>query len=54
MEEVDLLIQQNANIEAQDNDGKSPITLAAKNGHESTVKLLLQWNANIDGKDNDG
>jgi ankyrin repeat protein len=51
---VKLLLEQNANAEAQDNDGQSLIVLAAKNGHEQVVKLLLEQNVNIEVKDNDG
>ncbi|CEL00910.1 hypothetical protein ASPCAL00502 [Aspergillus calidoustus] len=43
-----------ADIESQDEDGRTPLSRAAKDGREEVVKLLLQQNANIEARDNDG
>jgi ankyrin repeat protein len=40
-----------ANIEAKDNAGQTPISLAAGNGHVDVGKELLNTKANIEGGD---
>ncbi|KAH8889895.1 hypothetical protein GQ53DRAFT_651324, partial [Thozetella sp. PMI_491] len=43
----------NADIEAADKrDGRTPLLLAAENGHEAVVRLLLDSGASIEVKDN--
>ncbi|KAH8598551.1 hypothetical protein B0O99DRAFT_457043, partial [Bisporella sp. PMI_857] len=51
---VKLLLEQEAEIEAKDNDGQTPLSLAAKFGNKATVKLLLEQSAEIETKDNNG
>ena len=39
-----LLIRYNADIEKEDCSGKTPLTMAVKNGHHKIVTLLLLGN----------
>nr|CEG03910.1 unnamed protein product [Fusarium acuminatum CS5907] len=49
---VKLLLEQGAEVEAQDNDyGQTPLSLAAANGHEAAVGLLLEHGAEVETKD---
>lgn len=45
-----ILLKGNAEIEAQDGYGQTPLSLAATNGHEAIVKLLLEKGADIEAK----
>jgi len=51
---VNLLLQNDANINLQDNEGLSPLMLASTNGHLDIVKTLLIMGANKDLQNNDG
>jgi ankyrin repeat protein len=44
------MLEQNADVEARDNDGQTPVILAAKNGHEQVVKPLQEKNADVESK----
>jgi uncharacterized protein len=48
------LVQAGADINAQDNDGKTALMNAANNGSASSVKLLLDMGAHKSIQDNDG
>ena len=48
-----LLIANNADINARDNDGM-PLHCAAQNGHTAVGRLLIANNADINARDNDG
>ena len=41
------LWQSGANIDAVNEDGVTPLTMAAKNGHKKLVKFLVRYSANI-------
>ena len=49
-----LLLGKNANPNIQDEDGISPLHLAAQNGHTQVVELLLEHEAEKDIKNNQG
>ncbi|KAL5084943.1 hypothetical protein Trisim1_011297 [Trichoderma cf. simile WF8] len=51
---VKLLIEKGADMEAQDDDGQTPLSRAAENGHEATVKVLIEKGADVEAMDNDG
>jgi len=44
---VELIIAAGAEIDAADNDGDTPLHVAALNGHVGTVKLLLSHGADM-------
>ena len=44
---VELLLNNNANINATDNDGDTPLHFACTNNNISVVKILLKYNPNI-------
>ena len=39
---VKLLLEKGAELKTKSNNGKTPLSYAAKNGHEAVVKLLLE------------
>ena len=49
-----LLVEKGAEIESKDNNGQTPLSWAAGNGHEVVVKLLVENGAEIESKDNYG
>ena len=48
------LLQQGADVNAQDIDGLTPLSLAAGNGHTEVAQLLIQNHADVNAKDNYG
>ena len=42
---VKFLIETNADVNAQDYEGKTPLYYAPKNGHADSIKLLIDVNA---------
>ena len=44
---VEYLILNNADLNAQNNQGKSPIVIAMENGHETIVKKLMDNGATL-------
>eukprot|EP00731_Ephydatia_muelleri_P013368 Em0007g678a len=53
-EELTRLLDQGINIEATDEDGRTPLGFAAGFGHVDCVKVLLERGANIDHQTKDG
>lgn len=51
---VQEYIQANANIEATDKDGNTPLIYAVRWGNPTIINLLLRAKANIEARDNDG
>ncbi|UTC74617.1 ankyrin repeat domain-containing protein [Treponema sp. OMZ 792] len=51
---VRLLINMDADIEAQNNTGSTPLAAALSNASYDAVKVLIEYNANIFAKDNEG
>ncbi|KAF3916571.1 Ankyrin-3 [Dactylellina cionopaga] len=49
-----LMLDNGFNLETKDRvtDGKTPLILAAQNGHEATVKLLIDKGADLEAEDN--
>jgi len=39
-----------ADVESKDEDGRTPLSWAAKNGHKAVVKLLLEAKADVESK----
>ena len=54
LEVAQLLLDEGADPDAQDDDGRTPIMHACQEGQVSSVKLLLQYQANINLKDAKG
>ena len=54
LEVLELLLQQGANIDIQNNNGNTALIWAARNDRLEVVKLLLQQGANPDLRDNHG
>jgi ankyrin repeat protein len=49
---VKLLLEKGAELESRDKRwGQTPLSWAAKNGHEAVVKLLLEKGAELGAKD---
>ena len=51
---VDLLIANGANVNAKNEEGGTPLHLAAEEGHQQIVELLISKNADINARDNKG
>ena len=51
---VKMLLSAGANPNVQDNDGDTPLLLAAREGHNNIVKILINENADLDIKNNNG
>lgn len=51
---IRMLIQHGAPVDLQDEDGRTPLWVAAYFGHISTVKLLYEQGAKLDTQENDG
>lgn len=49
-----MLVDKGAEIETKDNDGRTPLSLAAADCNESVVRILLDRGANPNSEDNDG
>ena len=46
-----LLLENGANVKAEDKYGKTPLLLALANGYETIVNLLIERGANIESRD---
>ena len=51
---IALLLEADAQIDAQTNEGVTPLIWASWNGKEAAVRELLKGNPNLDLKDKDG
>ena len=51
---VTLLLEKGAHVDSKDTVGRTPLWLAAQNGHEAVVKLLVEKGAHVDSKNTDG
>jgi len=51
---LNFLIEKNANVNVQDNSGKTPLIIAAQSGHTEVVQLLIDRDANVNVQDNYG
>ncbi|WP_264688090.1 ankyrin repeat domain-containing protein [Wolbachia endosymbiont (group A) of Sympetrum striolatum] len=51
---VNALIQNGANVNAEDNFKSTPLHNAARNGHIDTVKVLIAKGTDVNAKDQDG
>ena len=49
-----LVTSQNADVNATDERGSTPLIEAARYGHEDIARLLIAAGANVKAKDNDG
>eukprot|EP01132_Coremiostelium_polycephalum_P000308 gene308-397_t len=54
IEVINLLLKKRAQVGARDNNGWTPLHLAAKNDHKEVVKLLLKQEAQVYARDNNG
>ena len=51
---IPLLLEADAQIDAQSNSGETPLIYASYAGKEAAVRELLKGNPNLDLKDSDG
>ena len=51
---IALLLEADAEIDAQAYDGRTPLICASARGKEAAVRELLKGNPNLDLKDSDG
>ena len=51
---IPLLLEADAQIDAQNNGGNTPLIKASYRGKEAAVRELLKGNPNLDLKDNGG
>ncbi|EPE06410.1 ankyrin repeat protein [Ophiostoma piceae UAMH 11346] len=49
-----LLLDKGADVEAKDNNSRTPLSYAASQGYEALARLLLDKGADIDAKDDNG
>lgn len=49
-----LLLENGADKDSKDYDGRTPLSWAAANGHKAVVQLLLGMGADIEAKDHHG
>ena len=54
MESLELLFAAGGRLEDRDNEGTTPLILAARAGKFEAIKWLLDHGAEIGAKDNDG
>jgi ankyrin repeat protein len=45
------MLERHAKLESKDKNGRTPLSLAATNGHEAVLKLLLEKGAELESKD---
>jgi ankyrin repeat protein len=50
LEVVRLLLEKGAEPDSKDNGGRTPLSWAAKRGHEAVVRLLLEKGADDGGR----
>jgi len=48
---MQLLLEKGIDTEAKDDTNRTPLSYAAKNGHEALVRLLLEKIVDIEAKD---
>jgi len=51
---AELLIAHNADVNAKNGAGDTPLIVAQSNGHDDVAKLLLAQNPDVNTKDSDG
>lgn len=51
---IDLLLEKGADLEAQDNDGQTPLIVAIQSQRFETVRYLLERGADLEAKDRHG
>jgi ankyrin repeat protein/energy-coupling factor transporter ATP-binding protein EcfA2 len=51
---VESLLKKGANVNDKNNEGNTPLMLAAANGHKDSVEFLLKNGANVNDKNNEG
>ena len=54
VETAKCLIEKGAEVNAKDNDGWTPLIMAARSGHIETAKFFVDNGAEVNAKDNDG
>jgi ankyrin repeat protein len=51
---VKLLLEKSADLNFQDNNGRTPLSWAAEKGHEAIVMLLFEKGGKLNSQENDG